>query len=211
MSLMKSNILYMENKIDDAGYETLKKVIPSRFKASEGFKSKEARDAFLLGRYLTVNDLNCKEEDIYCNSYGKPYCKNKDFFNVSHTGDYIVYVRSEDKIGIDIEKIDKRLFNIIDYAFTEDEIKYIRSTTEPSAVMYRATLLWTIKESLFKASGLEKGIEPKDIETCDSDVIEFEGEKYNIRHLHLYENIITVASKIKYDDLELCKVEIKCQ
>ena len=139
-------VLCAENKIDKKEYVLLKKVIPARCKESEGFKSEQVRIAFLLGRYMTIYDLSCKEEDIYYNSYGKPFCRGKDYFNVSHTKDYIVYARSKEKIGIDMEKIDKRLLKIIDYAYAKEEIDYIRSSDSLGEIIYRATLLWTIKD-----------------------------------------------------------------
>ena len=201
-------VLYAENEIDTKEYVILKRVMPARCKESEGFKSKQVRTAFLLGRYMTICDLDCKEDDIYYNSYGKPFCKGKDFFNVSHTKDYIVYVRSNDRIGIDIEKVDNRLLEIIDYAYAKDEIEYIRSTNNFDEIIYRATLLWTIKESVFKASGVEKGLEPREIEAYDRDEIIFMGERYCIRHIDFRGNIITTASKIEYNELQLVEFRI---
>ena len=32
--------------------------------------------SYLIGRYITVFSLECIEEDIYSNTYGKPLCKN---------------------------------------------------------------------------------------------------------------------------------------
>ena len=201
-------VLYAENKLTAREQEVLKKIIPLRYKESEGFKSEQVRSAHLLGRYMTVTSLNCKEEDIYNNSYGKPYCKNGIYFNVSHTADYVVYVKSEDKIGIDIERVDKRLNEIIDYAFSQSEKDYIRSTTDENEIIYRATLLWTIKESVFKASGVEKGLEPKEIPANDSDKVTFMGEDYYILHKDFQDSIITIASRIRYNELVLNKISI---
>ena len=214
MNVLKIQYLKMDDS--DIDMDKIKLSIPIANELTKDYKSEVVRRQTLLGKYLVTKYLNCKEEDIYYNSLKKPYVRNNLYFNISHSKDYIVFAKSENEIGIDIEYIDKKNLNIINYAFTENEIEYINNSNENiKNINERFTVIWTIKESLFKASGLEKWMEPKNIETCklkitdsfikDKNIIEneiiFNEKKYLVYSTKFNNYYISVASEEKYDDI----------
>ncbi len=95
-----------------------------------------------------------KDAEIFCTENGKPYCKDL-FFNVSHSGDFVVLCTAEKEVGIDLEKIRDVNFKIADRCFNENESV---STKEEFFKM------WTKKESIIKCFGKTVG----DMKSIDS-------------------------------------------
>lgn len=198
-------------------FDYIKMHLPKRYDESLGYKSEESRDLSLLGGMLIYNNLKIEESEIKYNKLGKPYIENGVFFNISHSKEYVVFVKSEEKIGIDIELINDKNMNIIDYAYSENEKDYILDSKDNYSTIERLTKLWTVKESLFKASGSEKYVEPKNINTIDikdqSIVfsnnsydymnIKFLDEIYNVYSIKFLNYIISVASIMHYDDVKM--------
>lgn len=207
-------IKYSEINISNDKIYKLKKAIPQMFELTKDYKSDATRKQSLLSKYMIVNNLNCKEEDIYYNALKKPFVKNS-YFNVSHSKNLIVFVKAKKEIGIDVELINDKHLNIINRAFTNKEINFIQDRIDIlDSIESRFTLLWTIKESLFKASGTEKYIEPKEIEVTFDDMtinsknvilnhIFFLDIDYNVYSFKYHDYIISVASIDKFEDIQL--------
>ncbi len=89
------------------------------------------------------------------NQYGKPYLVNtKDcYFNISHSGDYIICGVSDTPIGVDIEEIRKAPLDVAEYCFSEDENKVLlgKNGKEADRLFYA---FWTLKESYLKRIGI---------------------------------------------------------
>lgn len=201
-------IKYLKNNISDNELEYIKEHIPKRYNDSMNFLAEDARNSSLLAGILIYNNLGIGEGKLKYNSLGKPYIENGLYFNVSHSKEYIVFVKSKEKIGIDIELIDENNMSILDYVFDRDEKEYIEKGKDKLTCVERLTKLWTIKESVFKASGTEKRIEPRDIVVSDDKRIRFLDEIYNIYTLKEFGHIISIASANKYEDIKLVKDKI---
>ena len=68
----------------------------------EADKKQELMAGHLLKTYLDIE----REEQLVINENGKPLLKaGKPFFNLSHSGNYVVLVISDCEIGVDIEHI----------------------------------------------------------------------------------------------------------
>ena len=215
-------VKYLKIDESDDKIDKLKALIPCAFEVTKDYKSELARKERLLGKYLIITNLNCKEEDIYYNSLKKPYVKNNLYFNISHSKEYIVFVSSDSEIGIDIESIDEKNLRILDYAFNKKEIDYIKNGEGFNSIKDRFTYIWTIKESLFKASGIEEYIEPRNIDTfkrtiSDNSInekgiienkINFKNKEYYVYSFKFNDYIISVASADKYDDIESVKIDL---
>ena len=211
-------IKYLKIEIPDGKMPELKRFIPKTFETVKDYKSEVVKNQTLLGKYMLVKNLNCKEDEIYYNALKKPYVKNNLYFNISHSKDYIVFVCSKNEIGIDIECIDRKNSDILEFAFTDSEIDYVKNGNGIfNSTEERFTFIWTLKESLFKASGSEKSLGPKDIDTVssnfntntisDNNVIEnrisFLGTDYYVYSIKYLNYIISAASIDKYSDLDL--------
>ena len=97
----------------------------------------------LLSSYL-INQLS--NAPLLYNEYGKPYFENGPFFNISHSGKYIILGISSSELGVDIEEnVEKDMSSLI-RIFNEAESKMIK---EHADFYY----LWCAKESLIKCTG----------------------------------------------------------
>ena len=190
-------------KIDFYKVKKYSSLIPWRFKRSESYVEDIDRLRCILSGILIYKSFGDAEKDILYNKYKKPYFTNPEWnFSISHSGRYVVFVRDTEKIGIDIEKISKESFDIFDYAFNDKEKEIVGNDIE------KLTKFWTMKESLFKASGIEEPIEFRDIDVSDFLNNMKNGltyAKYNIISEKIGDYFISIASIKKYDKMDLIK------
>ena len=111
------------------------------------------------------------EGDIEVTSSGKPYLANGPFFNVSHSGEYIVLVAYKDRdVGVDIEKINENRLDGIRFVLNQEE----KSISDADTLFQ----IWSNKESLIKC--LSTGL--KDIKSVSGLPLEgkrtVEGQDY---------------------------------
>ena len=97
----------------------------------------------LASSYL-INKLS--KEPLLFNDMGKPFFEKGPYFNVSHSGQYIVMAVSNKEIGVDIEEDVKKDMSMLVSIFNEAEAKMLK---EHSDFYY----LWCAKESLIKCMG----------------------------------------------------------
>lgn len=111
----------------------------------------------LLTRKIIYKKLKLNNNQICFgkNQFGKPFLKNyeKFYFNISHSGRWIICATDCKTIGIYIEKIG--LINYRELAknyFTNEECRFIfeKSASNQIRNFYR---IWTLKESYIKAEG----------------------------------------------------------
>ena len=99
---------------------------------------------FICGRTLLYRLIGNKVLNIIYNENGKPYLKdNSIYFNISHSGDYVVCAISKNIIGVDIQKnkkVSKSKLVFTDEELENNNIDLIK--------------IWTKKESIIKALGL---------------------------------------------------------
>lgn len=118
------------------------------------YKNIYIRQKHLLGhifpKMLIALLTKLKYEDIRIrkNKYGKPLSE-LFYFNISYSEDYIVCVISNKRVGIDIEKVEKNIENLIPF-FTLKEQEYINKYNKNKEII---TGLWTLKESYIKQVG----------------------------------------------------------
>ena len=88
---------------------------------------------------------------ISVNEFGKPVADNGKYFNISHSGDYVLFVLSDSEIGCDIEKIHyANIERIGKKVFCDNEMQEIISASDRQTAFFD---LWTRKESLLKCIG----------------------------------------------------------
>lgn len=125
------------------------------------------RQAKILGRKLLaygLDDLKLTPGKIIINFnvYQKPFLQVGPFFNITHSGDYVVCAISEEmEIGIDIEKKRKKRLPDIPSAFTDKENEIIKKYPDK---LYD---FWTKKEAIVKAEGSGLLHKMNTIETCE--------------------------------------------
>ncbi|MBR1742986.1 MAG: 4'-phosphopantetheinyl transferase superfamily protein [Lachnospiraceae bacterium] len=134
--------------------------------------------------------ISSEDLEICYHENGKPYLGNRNgvFFNLSHSGEYVICAVSEKEVGCDVEKISeyregvaKRFFSSSEYEMLLD----LKTEQEKAEIFFR---LWTLKESYIKAIG--KGLSmPLDSFSFSFEapmVQEFAGEKYYFREFDIH-------------------------
>lgn len=106
---------------------------------------------WLSYRALLSKMLGRERLDILYDNYGKPYLADKSHhISVSHAGDYAAAIYSPVfRVGIDIEKITKRIEKIRDRFMNEHEISNLKKGYDLSELY----LYWSAKEALYKLYG----------------------------------------------------------
>ncbi|WP_113925698.1 4'-phosphopantetheinyl transferase family protein [Cognataquiflexum aquatile] len=129
-------------------------------KKSERFVREQDKYSFLVssvmkkilcGHYLGREP---KSVEFEVNEFNKPKIRNQEniHFNTSHSGDWLVFIFSNNPCGIDIEGInpDFDYKSILEMSFHPDEIDFIQKSNQPVNQFFK---IWTIKESILKAEG----------------------------------------------------------
>ena len=121
----------------------LEKASQSQIDKALKFKNETDQIRSLASSYL-INKLS--KEPLLFNDMGKPFFENGPYFNVSHSGRYIVMAVSTKEIGVDIEEnVEKNMSSLI-RIFNETEAKMVK---EHADFYY----MWCAKESLIKCMG----------------------------------------------------------
>ena len=133
------------------------KVSEERKKRIDRYKIEEDKVRGVISQSLIMKmltqELNMDPSDIVIkkNEYGKPFIEDIDiYFNVSHSGHWVVGAIDKKPIGIDIEEIKERGYKkLAKRFFTEDENNYILEEDS----LNRFFRIWTMKESYIKTDG----------------------------------------------------------
>lgn len=115
----------------------------------------------LARRMLAKASGKAPEEIAFTIGYkGKPSANVPFYFNVSHSGNYVLCAVSEKPIGADIEQIKPFRAGMVARYFTKDEAAYIWGDTTPTTetvtdpeICTRFYRTWTAKESYVKMTG----------------------------------------------------------
>ncbi len=114
-----------------------------------------------LVRKAISKKCNMAERDILFRreDYGKPFCLNADIhFSVSHSKEMVACAISQNRIGIDIEKMRKLETRIARISCTEKDLEYVFGFNGIPKEFDKDSLLrffrlWTAKEAYFKFQG----------------------------------------------------------
>lgn len=124
----------------------------------ESMKSESHQKGFLAVRMLLQhNDYN--DFDLYYDEFGKPHikpqgCSIQDVeISISHSNDFSAIVISEEKVGLDLEQLKQKTLKISSRFM---DISHLKNLSEEEKIK-KATVVWGIKESIFKIKN-EKGI-----------------------------------------------------
>ena len=148
-------------KIPEVPYEELRLMV-SEERRKKADSKKNLEDKYkclyteLFLKYVFEENGFCTENfRLHYNECGKPYFDETKFFNISHSGDWIVIAIGKSETGIDIEKIKDGRNKAFESVFKQVENDYINSFPEYEQSKY-ITQIWTLKESYVKYLG--KGI-----------------------------------------------------
>lgn len=140
----------------------------------------------MLRRAFVASGQQLDAFSIQSGANGKPEITNWNAFNISHSGDLVVVIYSENNVtvGVDIEKItEQSLDEVIDF-FHSEERNYIRASTDPIKTFYN---VWCKKEAVLKAIGIGivKGLDEFSVL---SDQIDINTETYHLHQIFIDNN-----------------------
>jgi len=142
---MKLYIAEISFQDKDKYREILNSVSDERRKKTLSYKIFEDRYRSAAAGYLAEKYAG---GNIIVDENGKPK-SDRCFFNISHSGKYVIVAVSDKECGCDIEKTDENVNfgRISERFFTESENEYIDFARE------RFFEIWTLKESYLKCIG----------------------------------------------------------
>ena len=134
------------------------------------------------------------------NKHGKPFFENGPFFNISHSGKYVVMAVSSKEVGVDIEENKARDLSSITKIFNEAEAKVAK---EHQDFYY----LWCAKESLIKCMGITIS-SIKEVPSLPLNGLKtFKGIDYQCKAF-IYDNHIVSISRVSNEDYQVKTIEL---
>jgi len=107
---------------------------------SSNYTSEKRKKEHLISR-LMVNKI-CKNGAIIYNEFGAPELDNAKHLSISHSNELVTIIISNKKTGLDIEKISEKALRTASKFVAEKNL--IKLNKE------KATLIWCIKEAVYK-------------------------------------------------------------
>ena len=161
----------------------LKNVSEKQKQKASSFKNEKDQIRSLLSSYL-VNQLS--NDELLTNDMGKPYFANGPFFNVSHSGKYVVMAVAQNEVGVDIEECVEKDMSMLNRIFNEAEDKMLK---EHADFYY----LWCAKESLIKCMGSSIG-HIKEIPSLPLNGLKtYKGKDYQCQAFILDKHIVSIT------------------
>lgn len=154
----------------------------------------------LLKKLIEENyNINYNILEFKTNKNGKQFITNFNIHhNISHSNDYVITAISENKIGVDIEKIRKTNIRTIYQFATLNERNYILSNNEN--IEKRLFEIYTLKEAYFKMKGTNLN-SIKNIEfTIDKSNILCSDNKIQAKLIDILPNYIIAICEEKNED-----------
>ncbi|WP_455511264.1 4'-phosphopantetheinyl transferase family protein [Butyricimonas paravirosa] len=158
-----------------------------------GYGNKEVALRRLLGealvRFALKKYWNLTSEDyrIDRGEKGKPFIVGVEnvFFNISHSGDYVVCAVSDREIGIDIEKRAKARMEVAGRFFHGEEVAQLKMLEEDKQDQLFFNY-WSVKESFLKyiGTGLTRPLNSFIVSFSGGDVSLFEGRNKLPLYVH---------------------------
>lgn len=121
-----------------------------------------------------------------CNSNGKPLSGKPDlYFNISHSGDYVVVSVSDFETGIDIERLRLNKMKVAKRFFSDEEISNIQKSEDPDAQFSR---YWSLKEAYLKyiGTGLTRELNSFTVKEIKNDSYSISEENSEIKELKIF-------------------------
>lgn len=114
----------------------------------EGMKSEIHRKGFLSVRHL-LRAVGYTDQELYYDDIGRPHLKDGRYISISHSFIYSAVIIGVGPIGVDVEKQRDKI-QLIRKKFIDYENLYLKP--EGDDYVRKLTVLWCIKESLYKLS-----------------------------------------------------------
>lgn len=120
------------------------------------YKKIHDRKSRLLARLMLLQCLQEENKASYVNEWErdgnyKPFIKKWHHFNISHSGNVILFLFGQKRVGIDIEEVKPFEYDQLLINFHPAEIKFIETSQNKIRAFYE---IWVRKEAFLKAVGI---------------------------------------------------------
>lgn len=122
----------------------------------DSMKSESHQRGFLAVRRLLM-EAGYSDFDLYYDEFGKPHLENGKHISISHSHDFSVIVLSDVNVGVDLEILKEKTLKLAPRYMDVSHLENLSKSDE----LIKATVVWGIKESVFKIKN-EIGISFKD-------------------------------------------------
>ncbi len=132
---------------------------------------------------IDPRDVGIEEDPL-----GKPWITGQEMlhFNISHSGRWVLCAIGDEPVGVDVEFFDPTAMEAARLVFNDRECRWIFQGNGTKAVD-RFFVLWTLKESYMKFTGLGLGLAPLSFEIdVKQDRIQLTGEGVHKVRLECY-------------------------
>ncbi len=154
--------------------------------------------ASLLLAYA-LSDYGKKLSDIKISEKGKPYIEGIPYFNVSHSGKYVVAATGTTEIGIDIQE-KKHISDAAAKMFLGADADF-RLASESG---YHHAYVWCRKEAFLKCLGSGWSAKDERSVSVTGDAAEYGGSVCFLTDCKLDDNyFLTLCEKDRYTDFEI--------
>ena len=107
---------------------------------TSNYTSEKRKKEHLVSRLL-VNEI-CPTKTIIYNEFGAPELNNGKHISISHSKELVAVILSDKKTGLDIEQISEKSLRIAS--------KFVSARNLINLNKEKATLIWCIKEAIYK-------------------------------------------------------------
>ncbi|MEO8515385.1 MAG: 4'-phosphopantetheinyl transferase superfamily protein [Flavobacterium sp.] len=108
-------------------------------------KSELHQRGFLSVRKL-LQEVGYTDFDLIYDQTGKPFLKDGKHISISHSHEFSAIVLSDENIGIDLELVKEKVLRIAPRFMDISHLEGLSETDQ----MRKATIVWGIKEAIFK-------------------------------------------------------------
>lgn len=176
-------------KIDDISLDDVTRINKKRAEKSARYKRADDKKRCIAGGLFENKFL--KNAVITTNEYGKPIADNGLFYNISHSGDYIIFAIDDTEIGCDVEKHrDMEYLKMGKIIFCENEMNALKYANNIKEEFFK---LWTRKESILKCLGGGFHIESKSVDVS-KDFAEYNNKIFYFKSWQIDDYTITLCS-----------------
>jgi len=116
----------------------------------DSMKSQSHKKGFLAVRML-LQHLGYSDFDLYYDANGKPHLNDRKSISISHSHTFSAIAISSKSIGLDIEQVREKILKISSRFM---DVSHLENLSESEKIK-KATVVWGIKESIFKIKNSE--------------------------------------------------------
>lgn len=145
-----------------------------------GTANQELLAGYMLYKYLGISS----DEQLVRNEHGKPeIADGETFFNLAHSGPYVVLAISDRPVGVDIEQTKRMSFKVAKRIMRKEQLDKLEGfENESEAFQIELAKYWTQYEAIMKlvGTGFSGELDDRTMEAYEKRVVFRELEDYVI-------------------------------